>query len=144
MYIGAVDFKGSPSVVAEAYNSMSSECKEEAVVAGLKGAPASQCALAVAFIHALEGRFRGSRIRNLSILFMMELYGLRQVSQVIEYIKDVDYVVVLSLKPKCFEEGYERLLELGAEDKYLGLRKCDPEELSRVVVESVRHGVRLE
>ncbi|MCE4601451.1 MAG: hypothetical protein F7C38_07855 [Desulfurococcales archaeon] len=144
VYIGAVGFKGSSRIVAEAYSSMSSECKEEAVVAGLKGTPASQCALAVAFIHALEGRFRGSRIKNLSILFIMELYGFRQVNQVVEHVRDVDYIALLSLRPECIEEGYKRLLELGVEGEYLGLRECDPRELSRLVTRSVRHGVRLE
>jgi len=112
------------------------------VVAGLpEGAHIDACTAAVAYLHALEARARGSRVKSLPLLFLMELLGYRQVRDVVEAVNTapLSLIVVVGLDAECVEKAI-----VGLEGEPGHLEGCDPRMLSSMVARSVLQGPRLE
>ena len=116
------------------------------IVAGIpKGVTVDACMVAVAYLHSLEARARGSRVRSLSLLFLMELLGAPQVRDVVEKVESegIGLVVAASLDPECLERS---LSMIGTDGRSVGrsVGGCDPHRLSSMVVGSVLEGPRPE
>ncbi|NOZ31236.1 MAG: hypothetical protein GXO68_04735 [Crenarchaeota archaeon] len=144
VYIRFLSYKGSPEDVAKAYQGLPEECRDRTIIAALPGEPVTLCEAVTSFIHALDSRFRGSRVRSLSILFIMELLGYRQVRDVVDNVKSADYLIAASTENSCFEEAVRLVSSLEGVGDPIRVEECDFEGLSRRVVSSVRRGIRLE
>jgi len=130
----------TPEAVAEKA-ARHAECGATVVAGVPEGASIDACTVAVAYLHALEARARGSRVRSLPLLFLMELLGYRQVRDVVEAVNNspLGLIVVVGLDGGCVEEA---ITGVGGEPAPLG--GCDPHLLSTMVARSVLQGPRLE
>ena len=129
-----------PRELARISSSMQ-DCESTIVVGIPKGVTIDACSIAVAYLHSLEARVRGSRVRSLSLLFLMELLGAPQVRDVVEKVESegIGLVAVASLDPECIQRA---LKMIGATGR--GVGGCDTLRLSDMVVGSVLEGPRLE
>jgi len=114
-----------------------SECGPDTIVLGLPGEPPDPCALAVAYLHALEHVAHGGRVRSLSLRTLMELYGYRQVREAVEALSRACYIAVVGRSIECAS----RIVEgLGVEEVEVG--ECDPERIAASVERGVMRGLR--
>jgi len=72
--------------------------REGLIVAGLPGglsSVVSSCAVQAAYTYTAEDIVFGTRVRNRSLLFLMNLLGYGQVRDVINYINNVKIIIVV-------------------------------------------------
>lgn len=144
IYIEYYAYRGSPDNAARSYSMLPEGCMGNTIIAALPGSPVSACEAVVSFIHALESKFRGSRVRSLPLLFIMELFGYRQVREAVENTGRVEYLIVASTSHDCFTEAVKLASTMKGFGGVLGVKECGFNGLARRVASSVRRGVRLE
>jgi len=113
------------------------------IVAGLpKDVYVDPCMAGVAYMHSLEAYARGSRVRSLPLLFLMELLGYRQVRDVVEAVsgEHVGTVVIVGLDRDCVRRAASEIRE----GRVNLADTCNIHSLSSMVSRSVLRGPRLE
>ncbi len=141
VYVDVLRFRGTPEDAARLSRALPGECAGHTVVAGVPGPePPSPCTVAVALVHALEARARGSRVRSLPLLFLMELLGVPQVRDAVERVAEARYLVVASLEEDCARAGAEAAGGLAGGEVEAG---CSLSEASEATLRSVLDGPRL-
>lgn len=143
VYLEFIEYNGSPEGAGEAYKSLPPECLDNTVIAALPGEPMSMCEAAVGLLHALDSKYRGSRVRSTPILFIMEVLGYRQVRDVVERVRSPDYLVVASISMDCFSTALTLARSLPGAGAPVSVEECDLEGLARRTTASVRRGPRL-
>ncbi|MCX8195469.1 MAG: hypothetical protein N3F67_00055 [Acidilobaceae archaeon] len=105
---------------------------ESVLMAGLPRS-VSPCAAALAYLYVLEDLQMGARVKNRSILFVMNLLGLKQIKDVIESVAEFRSIVVVGPERGVSSSLAEISAELGME---LALSQepphCSIEELERI------------
>ncbi len=144
VYILYFQCQCNPDSIAPLWEELPEECQPITVIVGLPEHPPSPCTTAVTLIHSIESRSRGSRVRKLPIIFLMEYYGVKQVRDVVYRIRKVESVIIASFEKKCLQVAAEILT--GSVKPTLSQVKdsCNPEELFKIVSRGILLGPRLE
>jgi len=125
------------NVIAEIDRAVRNKCGADTIVLGLPGEPPDPCALAVAYLHALEHVSHGGRVRSLSLRTLMELYGFRQLRDAVDSLSRACHIAVVGRSIECASQFIK---ELGAEETSIG--ECTPESIAATVERAVLRGLR--
>ncbi|MCE4620564.1 MAG: hypothetical protein F7C33_06025 [Desulfurococcales archaeon] len=133
----------SPDDASRAWQLLPEKCREDTVIVALPGDPPNPCTIAIVLLHSLEAKARGTRIRKLPVLFLMELLGLRQARDVAKKIREARFIVVASLSEKCLEEASRIIKEKLPSVNPISPPECDLSEVWETTTRSILSGRRL-
>jgi len=124
-------------VVAEVDRRVRETCGSNIVVLGLPEELPDPCALAIAYMHALEHVGSGGRVRSVSLRTLMELLGYKQVREAVEALAKACFIAVIGPAVEC---ASTLLRELVAEEVEVG--ECDAALVAESVERAVLRGLR--
>ncbi|MCS7107265.1 MAG: hypothetical protein NZ902_04080 [Acidilobaceae archaeon] len=97
------------------------------------------CSAILAYMYVTEDVLLGTKVKNKSLLFAMNILGLKQTKEVVEGVTEFLSVVVAGPEGKASEALEEVRQQLGAD--FIDVRydsfSCSPEELERITRERV-------
>ena len=132
----------NPQEVSVLWESLPEKCRESSLIVGLDRKIYDPCSISIAFLHALEWRLRGSRIRKLPLIFLMELLGKRQLREVVNVSGEFNYLVNIALSNYCMNLIDSIILNNINNLKTLNPPSCREEEMWKITSQSVVNEVR--